>query len=360
MKNSKMVAFPAVIVFCVAAVIALPLRTYQFFFSLQPGTGFFEKYSADVWALYALAAVASVAMLVISVINRKDTVYDMRAEKRPGQAVLSILAALAVLSDAIICLRSYGIARDGNITTGAATPASGRIILIECVLAVVASVYFVVLGITCFSGKSNCSNVKVLSLAPAFWAVMRLIYRFTRTISYVRVSDLLFEILMLAFLVLFFMSYAQITSGIDSEKIEWKIPGYGLPAAFFALLCFVPRIAVTVSGNSDLLYELSPAEYCDLGVALFILCIVTTRSLRKSCLPAPEELKEVAPEEAAEEPAEAPAEEAAEESAEEAPAEEAVSEEAPAEEAAEETAEEAPAETPAEEADGAGNADNEG
>ena len=83
------------------------------------------------------------------------------------------------------------------------------------------------------------------------------------------------------FMLLFFMAFAQLNSGIGGDGMEWKIPGYCLPAALMALVCFVPRFIVDISGNSNLLYEQSPAEYCDLAIALFILCVVFTRVGKK-------------------------------------------------------------------------------
>ena len=56
----------------------------------------------------------------------------------------------------------------------------------------------------------------------------RLVFRFTRTISYIRVSDLMLEMLMLVFFIMFFMAFAQVNSRVDPNKKEWKIAAYGL------------------------------------------------------------------------------------------------------------------------------------
>ena len=104
-----------------------------------------------------------------------------------------------------------------------------------------------------------------------------MVYRFTRTISYQRVSDLTFELIMLAFMIMIFMAFAQVNSQISSKNCEWKLAGYGLTAALFALVCFVPRLIVTVIGKDFLLYEYSAAEFCDLGVAIFICSVAFTR-----------------------------------------------------------------------------------
>ena len=82
---------------------------------------------------------------------------------------------------------------------------------------------------------------------------------------------------MIVFFILFFMAFAQVNSRVDADKKEWKIASYGLPAALLALICFVPRFIVMITGNADLLHDQSPAEYCDFGIALFIISTVLTR-----------------------------------------------------------------------------------
>ena len=82
---------------------------------------------------------------------------------------------------------------------------------------------------------------------------------------------------MLIFMLLFFMTFAQVNAGLNAEKQDWKIGVYGLSAALLALVCFIPRFIVTLGGHADKIYVCSGAEYCDLGIALFIVSAVITR-----------------------------------------------------------------------------------
>ena len=107
--------------------------------------------------------------------------------------------------------------------------------------------------------------------------MFRLIFRFTATISFIKVSDLLLEMFMLAFMLIFFTAFAQLNSKIESKGLDWKLVAFGLPAAVLALVCFIPRFIMVISGKSEMLYTGSPVEYCDLATALFALSIVLTR-----------------------------------------------------------------------------------
>jgi hypothetical protein len=145
--------------------------------------------------------------------------------------------------------------------------------LFESVFAVFSGIFFIVLGVAFISGKSNGSEFKLLAIAPLAWSICRIMHRFMRTISFMNVSDLFFELLMIVFLMIFFMAFAQLIARVNHHGADWKLAGFGLPAALLCLLCFVPRAVILFMGEGDLLTTLSPPEYCDLTIALFILAL---------------------------------------------------------------------------------------
>ena len=55
----------------------------------------------------------------------------------------------------------------------------------------------------------------------------------------------------------------------------------------FCLICFVPRLIVTLLGKAELLTDNSPIEYCDLVMAAFIISSLVSRT-RLSVAPAKE------------------------------------------------------------------------
>ena len=274
------------IVFAVAAIIALPLRTVQFFTVLEGGTGFFSSYDWSVYLLYALLAGATLAFLILGFSKKKTLDFSRETVKRPVSGIISVLTAVAVFTDGLTCANTVMNDRLPIIDYGNySAPAVNTDKLIfgaEALLAVISAIFFLSLGLVLITGKTNGSEHKIISLAPVIWCIIRMVYRFTRTISYQRVSDLTFELIMLAFMIMFFMAFAQVNAQISSKNCEWKLAGYGLSAALFALVCFVPRLIVTVVGKEFLLYEYSAAEFCDLGVAIFICSVVFTRLTDKA------------------------------------------------------------------------------
>lgn len=265
------------IIFVAAALIAIPLRTIQFFTVLEGGTGFYSETDWSVYLLFGVLAVSIIAFLVFGFTKRKTLEYSLETTKRPGLSSLSLIAACGLALDAFSCLMKYSTVEPSATATDSPVNASQLILMLEAVFALLSAIYFILLWLTYLNGKSNASKIRLLALAPVIWSILRIVIRFMRTISYIRVSDLLFEMIMIAFLILFFMALAQANTGISAEKVEWKLGAYGLPAALLALICFVPRLIVMISGNSHLFYSESTVEFCDLGVALFIIGTVLTR-----------------------------------------------------------------------------------
>lgn len=265
------------LIFAAAAVIALPVRILQFFTVMESGTGFYSETDWSVYLLYGVIAVAILSFIVFGFIKRKKLDYSLESIKRPGLSSLSLIAACGIMLDAYNCFMRI-VSEESVITASdSAIDSSKLILMMEGIFALLSAIYFIMLWLTYLKGSSNGSGLWLLSLAPVLWSIFRLVIRFMRTISYIRVSELLIEMIMIAFMILFFMVFAQVNCGISGKGNEWKIAAYGLSAALLALVCFIPRLVVMISGNSDLFYSESTLEFCDLGTALFIIATVLTR-----------------------------------------------------------------------------------
>lgn len=287
-KRQQSILTVPTLIFGIAAVIALPLRTLQFFTVLEAGTGFYSQTDWSVYALYGVLGAAAVALIITSGLKRKQLAYDTSATKRMLSGLLCVVAAGGVLVSGIQGFVNAQAAAGGQelsflslqafLQTFALFNRSGAVILgAEAVFAVLTAVFFAVYGIGVLTNAFDTAKLRLLSLMPVVWGIFRIVFRFMRTISFSKVSDLLFELFMLSFLIMFFMAFAQVNAGINAKNLEWKLVGYGLPCALMCLVCFVPRFIVTVTGNADLLYEMSGAEICDLAVVLFIFSNVFTR-----------------------------------------------------------------------------------
>ncbi len=262
-------------IFAAATVVAVILRTVQFFTVIENDkTGFYSEINLSVYALGAVLALAIVAIIVLGISKRKKLDFDREVRKQPLFGAASLIAGLGAFYDGFRCIMNASGNFDPIVQhtfDGTAMWNTEKIIFYaQAAFASLSAIFFIALALSLLSGKSNGSEHKLISLAPVLWCIARMIFRFSRTISYLKVSDLTFELLMLVFSILFFMAFAQVNAKIDAKNCEWKLASYGLPAALLAAVCFVPRVIVTLSGQTGLLYEYSPVDICDLTTALFI------------------------------------------------------------------------------------------
>lgn len=282
------------VIFAVAAIIALPLRLIQYFTVIEGGTGFYTENSFSVYLLYAVLAAAVIAFVVIGLTKTKKLDYAREAEKRPLFGIFSLIAAAGIFADGINCITQFiNNEQDIIIYSYLEPPTINTEKLLygcEAVFAALSAIFLLALGLAAIRGKTNGSEFRIISLSPVIWGIFRTVFRFTRTISYLRVSELTFEMLMLMFMIMFFMAFAQVNSQIGAKNCEWKLASYGLSSALLALVCFVPRFVLTVFDKTEMLYSYSPVEYCDLAVALFMLAAVFTRLTDRA--PAPEKSEE--------------------------------------------------------------------
>lgn len=291
MKNKSDVIYklPLFASLC-ALLVAVPLRVYQYFKVLEPDTGFYSKTDFSVYAIYILLGAAMLIGVIIPMINKKKMIAVPSVKKSPVFLVVSIVLAITLIIDSAGQLMDYFDLYDVANSSGTAVSdyvksQGGSLLLLQSVSGAVAAVYFFVSGLSVGLGNSDGSRLKLLALTPVLWCIFKLLYRFKRTISFINVSDLLLELFEIVFLMIFFLALAQTTAKIDVKSIFWKNFAYGVPAAMFALMCFLPRLIVMISGNSELLNAHHGIAFSDFGVAVYIIYNLLSRAKAQTSEP---------------------------------------------------------------------------
>lgn len=285
-KYKEVNPFILFVFFIAAVIVALPLRVYQLMTNIEAGTGFWiDKTHFSVIILYIVLAIGTVLPIVLSLIYQKGlgkTTEGM--EKKTVGGIISLVSAAGFLVDAVLRYRAFTemynafsssfqteslatyLSKSGALATG-----------LEAFFAVLSAIFFLMFGIALLTGKDP-SEYKLLAIMPVFWAIFRIMYRFMRKISFLNVSDLFLELMMIVFLLMFYMAFAQVTARVGGKGMEWKLFAYGLPAALFCLLCFIPRVVITLLGKGEWIAEGSSVELVDLCCALFVIYVLVDRS----------------------------------------------------------------------------------
>lgn len=288
-KSDVIYKLPLLVSLC-ALLVAVPLRVYQYFKVLEPETGFYSTIDFSVYIIYALLGIAVITAIVIPLINRKKMITVASVKKSPVFLVLSLILAVTIIIDSAGQLMSYFDLYDAAASSGSTIAEyvkkqGGTLLLLQAVSGAIAAVYFFVSGLSVSLGNSDGSKLKLLGLTPVLWCIFRLLYKFKRTISFINVSDLLLELFEIVFLMLFFFALAQAVARIDVKTIFWKIFAYGIPAAMFALMCFLPRFILMVTGKSELLNDHYGVSYSDLGAAAYIIYNLLSRAKAQTSEP---------------------------------------------------------------------------
>ena len=252
-----------VVLFAVMAVSGLAIRTYQLLVMVNPTNGFFENANFTVPVLYGILAVGCVLFLALSFLSKNVPAPKLIEGRNIPLGLASFLAAIGFVWDIIVVARDVlpdmGIGMNSAVYDGLLSnyvKANGGVfVVLQFVFAVLSVFYFIVFGMSHFEGKATYKKVSLLSIAPGCWAMFVLVSKLMKAVSFITVSELLFEIGMLVFTMLFFLTFARIVSGVFTVNSMWCTYGCGFPAAIFAGLISVPRgiiLAVgreTVEGN---------------------------------------------------------------------------------------------------------------
>lgn len=283
MKNKTDIIYKLpLFVSLLALLVAVPLRVYQYFKVLEPETGFYSSNDISVYVMYILLGAAMLLSVLIPLINKKKLITVTSVKKSPVFLAFSLILAVTIIIDSAGQLMGYFDLYDaasaaGGTVTEYVKNQGGTFLLLQAVSGAVAAVYFFVSGLSVSLGNSDGSRLKILGLTPVLWYIFKLLYRFKRTISFTNVSDLMLELFAIVFLMMFFFALAQTVAKIDAQTVFWKIFAYGVPAAMFALMCFLPRFIVMIIGKSELLNTHYGVSYSDLGVAAYIIYNLLSR-----------------------------------------------------------------------------------
>lgn len=247
--------------------LAIPVRTYQLLFITESATGFYKTTDWSVYVIYGLSAIAFViSYIFVNLAKNVPASKDDIRKKNPVLAVSAVVFAVGVAIDSIFSLVS--------ILMGQVAVENMSAVWIEAAFGVFAAIYILIFGVSHFDGKSTYSQHKFLALAPLFWVTGRIILKIMTKIAYVNVADLMLEIFMLAFMMIFFLSFARISTGLSNEKSMRSLFASGYVCLFLCALTNVPRVVLMLTGNKALLPVDYPVSISDLACSIFVAAYI--------------------------------------------------------------------------------------
>lgn len=268
----------AILLAAVFTLFAVPLRTYQYLNCLDPETGFWTVRDVSLPILYALVIAVAVFAFFISLFSGIMPKPSFSKAKDRPFGVAALLASLGFLSDAFLTFRTIlttmgGLAENEDLSMTYQLISSGTLARgAQVLFAVLSAVYLVFVGISKLNGLDLYQYRKLLALSPVVWGVCRLLVHFVEPISYKNVSQLLLEICLVVFAMIFWFAFARIASDVNADSSMWLFFFGGITGAFLGYVCALAPFMLILTGRGDLIPDSRPMQYVDLTFAIFATC----------------------------------------------------------------------------------------
>ena len=299
--------------FALFTAVAVGIRSYQLMYLFEPDTGFYlleEKGNFTIPLLYALVGASCLAFLLFGFLGKEFQKPKPLGKKNYYLATASVIFSVSLVADAMLRFSDLFNQYEENAgaSVGAFLSASrGFPQAFEILFALLAALYFIIVAVSFYTGKPSYRSARVMSLTPVCWLMCRLISRFVRAVSFLHMSELFWELVMIVFLMIFFMGMARLMSGIGADGKYSLTFGAGLCGAMSAFLVGLSRVITYFAASGAYLSEDSPIEVCDLGAAILVCvflvsCAHDLSPKDESAAPAPQKVAaSPAPEQTAQE-----------------------------------------------------------
>lgn len=282
-NTKKNISFKTIFsVFAVFTVAITAIRFYQLFTLTEAdSSGFFTRINWSVFALYiGVVLFSAVICVLVNMTNKVPASKPIRG-KNKGLFIGGVLMAVGLGWDVAVSLsqviKVFTTFKSTNLFSYLLT--NGYVaVIFEIICGLVACVYFLVYALSYKDGKNTFYEYKFMAIMPLFWSLCRIIGRFLTKISFVQLADLILELVMLSFMMLFFLSFARVSSQVCQKYEMRKAMRYGLAAAIPALVIGITRCVVSVIGKSALLPRGFGFNLADLFFGVFAVIYVLESS----------------------------------------------------------------------------------
>lgn len=222
--------------FAVSAAVATLLRTLLLFFGIDAKSGFIKsEYVIPATVILALIAIGAILSFVFAM-TAKATV-KRSVPKSALFKIMSILLAIVILYDTFFSKLDYSF-----------SPWLRKLEYITSIIAAVVLISFVVMDFM------DIEFPRILSIAPILFWFMRLIIIFTSFSTLANIPDNIFELAALCCILISSLHTAKTVCRETPPKKQPLSFALLLMTAFICFTTALPRLIVSLTGNSALLH----------------------------------------------------------------------------------------------------------
>ena len=281
----------------IAAVIAVALRIYELAVTIDPDTGFWQYSDPTQFIMYALLLVVLVVAFVFGSVKKQTASPTILTEPDIGTGICAALVTAAFLYDGVVgIIRLTALSADFDpyaMTLGYFIISTGFLAKIfQILFAILSAVWFGLYSADRFAGTNLCRKLGAMAINPVLWGVARLLIAFVTPIKFKNVSQLLLEILLVVFAMIFWFAFARIASGVNPDSSMWLFFFGGITAAFLGYVCALAPFILLITGQGHLIPESRPMQFVDLAFAIFATCALFNAMPKTVGLNSRDEFKE--------------------------------------------------------------------
>lgn len=255
LKGNSKAGLKLTAVFSAAAFgLLFIIRLYHTFALTDGATGFFTVHNFTVPVMYALLGIGVIGAVALCYICKDLPSGEVKSKTSVLYVAASFFFALTLIYDGYKNVRkviSYG----GGLSA-AKEALDGNIGVISTVFAFLGALSIILSVIVYLRDGRKMNILSIPMLFPVIWAFLETLSFFSITVSYVKVSQLLFSIFYCAFLMVFLFENARVLTGVGRRDSLWFFYATGIITAGLTLASGVPSML------SDIFTPGNVVTYC--------------------------------------------------------------------------------------------------
>lgn len=248
MKLSKITAF-----FCIGTPICVALRIFQVLFTIELKTGFYTKEYEVIGKVISAVIFAFCVFLYLFCFK-----YYKSPEKPPKQNI--VLSVTAIGLAAVTVAQSF-------FDTGITLSSAWQILIIK-IIGIITAFYFIWFAVSKYINKTVLSLIHII---PCIFMIFRTAFIFIDTSVLAHITDNVLLIATYCVVMVFFVNFAKLYNGVDSDKNFKKLLASGMVSVSLCFTQSIPHIIVNLSSNNGYLHVSHIANISTLVMGIFIL-----------------------------------------------------------------------------------------
>ena len=274
MKNKSISLKNICLVSLGLGIILTALRIYQALAITDGSTGFFTSHNFTVPVMYVIAAATAIVPIALTFVCADKPSGEFKSKPSFLYIFSVIFFAASLLVEGVKKLQVF-LGEDGAFFAKKEAVGGnvGFILMIFSLLSVVSLLLSVVIYV---KNGTLTGKLKIPMLFPAIWAFLKTLGFFSVTVSYVKVVSLLLTIFSFAFLMVFLLQNARVSTGIGRKSAVWFFFATGLVSAAFCFSAGIPSlIAHYFVPEKEIMY--CPYDLSLIAAGLYAVASITVR-----------------------------------------------------------------------------------